>query len=155
MRNLAVFSALFVVLFVLLLLVLLSSRDELRPACLAMKVRTSWLLGDTAKAGSILDRHGLVLAESVEGQRRYCQDEVLAASLVHIIGDYTHNIANTVEEQAQPELCGLGRGFFDQLEGWDLAGRGQTGADLKLSLDGGLAVRQLIYWQHTQARLLR
>ncbi len=96
------------------------------------------LQGSYAQAGTIFDRHGYPLAFSQEGKRYYAEDDFLASALVQVIGDYTHNIANTIEERYQAELTGIDRGGLKQFL-YDLTGRGDKGSNLRLSLDAQIS----------------
>lgn len=87
-----------------------------------------------ANAGTIYSRDGLRLAFSEGNSRHYATDTFLASALVQIIGDYTHNIGNTVEERYQNILTGYGRSVLDQIL-MDFSGRGKLGYELILSLD--------------------
>lgn len=137
-RNLRLISAVFVLAFALLaagiLLQQLRSRQILSKLGGENKISLS---SRYASAGRILDRHGAVLAESVAGERHYSSDPLLASSLLALLGDYTQNIANTVEMNYEDVLTGQGLGFVEQLER-DILGDPFHGDDLYLSLDSRL-----------------
>lgn len=93
-----------------------------------------------ANAGSIFSADGTVLAQSDGNERTYAENPILAASLVQLIGDYTHNIGNTVEERYEGILTGRGRSLPKQIL-YDFIGRGKSGSDLYLSLHADLCLR--------------
>ena len=96
-----------------------------------------------AAAGEISSRDGVSLARSEDGQRRYAEDAALAQSLSQLVGDYTHNIHNSIEAQYQGQLLGTERNPFNQLL-FDITGRGLAGDDISLTIDSRL---QLAAWR--------
>lgn len=93
-----------------------------------------------AMAGSIESFDGTVLATSVDGERVYAEDTLLAESLSNLVGDYTHYIQNTIEAQYQGVLLGTDRNPFYQLL-FDVTGKGLEGDDITLTLDSRLQKR--------------
>lgn len=93
-----------------------------------------------ARAGTIYASDGTILAESDGNGRHYAENPVLAASLVQLIGDYTHNIGNTVEERYEGLLTGSRRTLLKQIA-YDILGHGKEGSDLYLSLNSELCLR--------------
>jgi penicillin-binding protein A len=91
-----------------------------------------------AAAGTIFDRSGSVLAQSRNGSRHYAEDATTAKAVLHIVGDYTHNIDNTIEARYQGSLLGTGRNLAHQLL-LDVNGVGLQGDDITLTVDAGLA----------------
>ncbi len=139
MRNLKFISLLFILIAVSLLVGLsfqqYRSKTELYVAAGENKQA---LRSRYAQAGSIFDINGLVLAESVDGDRKYSDDSVMAKSVLHIVGDYTHNIGNTIESSYQGILLGNDRNVLRQLY-LDVLGKGLSGDDITLTLDGKLS----------------
>ncbi|MDO5033232.1 MAG: penicillin-binding transpeptidase domain-containing protein [Eubacteriales bacterium] len=137
-RNLLFVSVAFMVVFAFLVAGIVLQQNRSRENLTGHGGENKLALADQyARAGQILDRHGLVLASSQGGERTYASDPLLASSLVQTIGDYSHNIANTIEERYQAELTGSNRGLFKQFM-LDLQGQGFRGADLRLTLDGDI-----------------
>jgi len=138
-RNLKLALVLFLAISLALLAGLIiqqnRSRNELFAAAGENKAA---LKSRYASAGSIFDRNGKVLAESVDGQRRYNSDKGIARAMLHIVGDYTHNIDNTIEARYQANLLGSGRNLLHQLI-LDLGGNGLSGDDITLTIDSGLS----------------
>ena len=91
-----------------------------------------------ANAGKIFDRNGSTLAESVDGVRLYAGDDLAAKAVLHLVGDYTHNIGNTIEARYQGQLLGTDRNFFHQLL-LDFTGQGLKGDDVTLTVDSKLS----------------
>lgn len=91
-----------------------------------------------AQAGSIFDINGEVLAQSIDGERLYSEDPVIAEAVLHIVGDYTHNIGNTIESTYQGVLLGNDRNLLRQFF-LDILGKGLAGDDITLTLDGELS----------------
>ena len=58
--------------------------------------------------------------------------------MLHIVGDYTHNIDNTIEARYQGYLLGTGRSLLRQLV-LDFSGRGLEGDDVTLTIDSTLS----------------
>jgi peptidoglycan glycosyltransferase len=139
MRNLKFISFLFILIAVSLLTGLsfqqYRSKTELYVAAGENKQA---LRSRYAQAGSIFDINGLVLAKSVDGDRKYSDDAEMAKSVLHIVGDYTHNIGNTIESTYQGILLGNDRNVLRQLY-LDVLGKGLSGDDITLTLDGKLS----------------
>ena len=137
-RNLLFVSVAFILVFAFLFLGIIFQQDRSKTKLEGHEGENKLALADQyAKAGRILDRQGIVLASSQNGERTYAEDPLLASALVQTIGDYSHNIANTVEERYQAELTGSNRGLVKQLI-FDLQGHGLRGSDLRLTLDADL-----------------
>lgn len=93
-------------------------------------------------AGDILSKDGVVLATSAGGERSYAEDPALARAVLHVVGDYTHNMAGTVENMYQGTLLGSDRNVFKQLF-YDAMGKGLGGDDIRLTLDSRMSVKAL------------
>jgi len=91
-----------------------------------------------AQAGTIYDSDGMILATSSDGERIYCEDPEIAEAVLHIVGDYTHNIGNTIESTYQGVLLGNDRNIFRQLL-LDFLGKGLSGDDITLTISGELS----------------
>ncbi len=139
MRNLKIMLVLFFLVSVSLLIGLsyqqYRSKTELYIAAGENKAA---LRSRYAQAGAIFDSDGLILAQSVDGDRIYCEDKTVAKSVLHIVGDYTHNIGNTVEASYQGILLGNDRNIFRQFY-LDILGKGLSGDDLTLTISGELS----------------
>lgn len=139
MRNLKIMLVLFFIVSASLLIGLsyqqYRSKTELYIAAGENKAA---LRSRYAQAGTIYDSDGLILAQSADGDRIYCEDKTVAKSVLHIVGDYTHNIGNTVEASYQGILLGNDRNIFRQFY-LDLLGKGLSGDDLTLTISGELS----------------
>ena len=139
MRNLKIMLVLFFIVSASLLIGLsyqqYRSKTELYIAAGENKAA---LRSRYAQAGTIYDSDGLILAQSTDGDRVYCEDKTIAKSVLHIVGDYTHNIGNTVEASYQGVLLGNDRNIFRQFY-LDILGKGLSGDDLTLTISGELS----------------
>ncbi|NLJ94215.1 MAG: hypothetical protein GX326_01780 [Clostridiaceae bacterium] len=88
-------------------------------------------------AGTIYSREMTKLAYSENQQRKYSENPEVARSFVQIIGDYTHNIGNTIEAAYQDRLIGSGRPWHRQLV-LDFTGKGMSGDDIALTISSEL-----------------
>lgn len=88
-------------------------------------------------AGSILTADGFAVAQSVDGERVY-PDAPYSDPYVHIVGDYTHNITNTIESKYEALLLGTERGLIEQVL-LDLSGKGLYGSDVHLTLNNRIS----------------
>ncbi len=91
-----------------------------------------------ALAGTIYDADGVILAQSKDGERIYADDPDIAEAVLQVVGDYTHNIGNTIESNYQNILLGNDRNLFRQFA-LDLFGKGLYGDDITLTESGELA----------------
>ncbi|MEA4890715.1 MAG: penicillin-binding transpeptidase domain-containing protein [Clostridiaceae bacterium] len=90
-----------------------------------------------AQAGTIYDRNGVVLAQSKNGERIYHEDKTTAMAVLQLVGDYTHNIDNTIEARYQSDLLGTDRNILHQFF-LDIQGQGLAGDDITLTIDSAL-----------------
>lgn len=139
MKNIKIVLVIFIITSIALLAGLIlqqyRSKHELNTAAGENKesLRTRY-----SQAGMILDQDGLILAHSVSGERQYAEDPLVAISVLHIVGDYTHNIENTIEGSYQGVLLGNDRNLFRQAI-LDLCGKGLYGDDITLTISGELS----------------
>ena len=91
-----------------------------------------------ANAGTIFAGDGSVLAQSKDGKRSYSKDATTAKAVLHVVGDYTHRIGNTIEAVYQGQLLGTDRNFLHQLL-LDFSGRGLVGDNVMLTIDPSLS----------------
>ena len=62
--------------------------------------------GGLEQAGSIFDRNGNVLAQTVDGERVYNENESVRKSLLHVVGDNSLNISTATQSMYRSELTG-------------------------------------------------
>lgn len=62
--------------------------------------------GGLEQAGKILDRNGKVLAQTVEGERVYNENETVRRALLHTVGDNSLNISTAVQSKYRSVLTG-------------------------------------------------
>ena len=89
-------------------------------------------------AGTIYDRNGTVLAETVDGARTYQQDETARRSVVHVLGDEASNVANGVESFMSYYLYGFDMSFPERVRLF-LSGDRRVGDDITITVDAGLS----------------
>ncbi|MBQ7385089.1 MAG: penicillin-binding protein [Ruminococcus sp.] len=74
-----------------------------------------------SNAGDILDRNGVVLATSIDGERTYHEDESTRKAMLHTVGDGSYNIATAVETAYRDKISGhskiFGYGLPESLKG--------------------------------------
>lgn len=74
-----------------------------------------------ANAGDILDRNGVILATSENGQRTYHESESTRKAMLHTVGDGSYNIATAVETAYRDRISGhskiFGYGLPESLKG--------------------------------------
>ncbi|MBQ9931172.1 MAG: penicillin-binding protein [Firmicutes bacterium] len=82
-------------------------------------------------AGTVLDRNGTVLLETVDGKRNYAEDKSLRMATLHAVGDPGGNIATGAQSLLADEL--MGYNFFKGA--YSLNGKGRQ---VWLTIDGEL-----------------
>lgn len=138
MRNLKLLLVLFLIVSVAMLGGLVFQQYRSRNAFyVAAGENKAALRSRYAQAGDIVSSDGVALATSESGSRRYASDRTLAMAALHIVGDYTHNIDNTIEARYQGALTGSDRNLLHQFY-LDFTGRGLTGDDVHLTIDSRL-----------------
>lgn len=86
--------------------------------------------GGLEQAGSIYDRNGNVLAQTVDGQRVYNEDQSVRTSLLHVVGDNSLNISTAVQSMYRSELVG-----YNFLWGVGMPDSLKIKNDIKLTVD--------------------
>lgn len=86
--------------------------------------------GGLIQAGKITDRNGIVLAESVDGERVYHKNKDVRKSLLHVVGDDSLNISTAVQSQYRSELTG-----YSFIWGLDMPQSFRHGNDMELTVD--------------------
>lgn len=81
-------------------------------------------------AGEILDRNGEVLAQSVDGERIYSENETTRKALLHTVGDGSYNIATAVETAYRERLVG-----YSSIFGYGIPDSLKTARNVKVTLD--------------------
>ena len=89
--------------------------------------------GKLIAAGKITDRDGVVLVETVDGERVYNSNRQTRMANLHVVGDMRSFIATGVQSAFESELVG-----YNLLTGvYDIERYGQ-GNDVKLTIDSGI-----------------
>lgn len=86
--------------------------------------------GGLAQAGTIFDRNGVALAQTVDGERVYHSDENVRRALFHVVGDNSLNISTAVQSMYRSELTG-----YNLIWGLNMPESLRSSHDITLSLD--------------------
>ena len=86
--------------------------------------------GGLEKAGKIFDRNGVVLAQTVDGDRIYNEDYNTRLSTLHVVGDNSLNISTAVQSVYRSELTG-----FSYIWGLEMPQTFRGGNNLTLTID--------------------
>lgn len=86
--------------------------------------------GGLEKAGKIFDRNGVVLAQTVDGNRVYNEDYNTRLSTLHVVGDNSLNISTAVQSVYRSELTG-----FSYIWGLEMPQSFRGGNNLTLTID--------------------
>ena len=74
-----------------------------------------------SNAGDVLDRNGVILATSIDGERTYHENESTRKAMLHTVGDGSYNIATAVETAYRDKISGhskiFGYGLPSSLKG--------------------------------------
>ncbi len=89
-------------------------------------------------AGTITDRNGVVLAETVDGERHYNDNETVRRATLHTVGDNTRFISTSVQNLFRSQLAG-----YNPLTGISLLAASGKGNDIHLTLDSSLCAAAL------------
>ena len=138
MRNIRILTIFFLLLSIALLGGLIMQQHRSQTVLFAAAGENKEALFQRyALAGDILTQDGVALAHSTEGERQYAADETLARAVVQLVGDYTHNIGNTIESVYQSVLLGTDRPLLRQFK-LDLMASGLRGDDVVLTINSEL-----------------
>ena len=83
--------------------------------------------------GRVLDRNGVVLAESKNGGRAYGGDELTRRAMLHTVGDTSGYISTGVQYNFRSQLSG-----YNFITGLTSPTGKTNGSDIRLTLDSGL-----------------
>lgn len=83
-----------------------------------------------AQAGTIYDRNGYILAQSVDGERYYNDDYSIRAAMLHTVGDDSTNISTAVQSIYRTGLTG-----YNFILGLGLPDSFRSSSDITLTLD--------------------
>lgn len=89
--------------------------------------------GGLAFAGTIFDRNGVVLAESVDRKRVYNSDEEIRKACLHLVGDDSTNISTAVQTLYRSELSD-----YNFIQGLGVPDSMKRGRDMTLTIDSEL-----------------
>ncbi|MEE3333974.1 MAG: penicillin-binding transpeptidase domain-containing protein [Ruminococcus sp.] len=86
--------------------------------------------GGLAQAGSITDRNGEILAQTVDKKRVYHEDKAVRKALLHVVGDNSLNISTAVQSQFRSQLTG-----YSFIWGLNMPKSFRSGRDMRLTVD--------------------
>lgn len=86
--------------------------------------------GGLEQAGKITDRNGNTLAETVDGKRRYNEDEGVRKALLHTVGDDSLNISTAIQSKYRSNLTG-----YSLIWGLNMPQSMRTSQDIALTVD--------------------
>ena len=87
-------------------------------------------------AGVIYDRNGVVLAETVDGERVYNSDYNVRVGTMHCVADESFNISTAVQNKERAKLYG-----YNGLFGYSLPKELDTKRDVVLTLDAEVCAK--------------
>ena len=96
-------------------------------------------------AGDILDRSGVILATTVDGQRVYQADEASRRAAVHILGDSQGQVSNGVETFQTSYLYGFQASLSERVSAL-LSGQQRRGDNVALTIDSRLCTEITRYF---------
>lgn len=86
--------------------------------------------GGLEQAGVIYDRNDLILAQTVDGERIYNENDSIRKSLLHVVGDNSLNISTAVQSKYRSELTG-----YNLIWGLNMPQSLRKSNDIKLTID--------------------
>lgn len=91
-------------------------------------------------AGTVYDRDGVILAQTVNGKRTYADSAPVRRAMVHLLGDRAGNVSNGMDTFLSSYLFGFKTTLFERI-GQLAGGQPQRGDDVVLSVDAALSVK--------------
>lgn len=91
--------------------------------------------GELLAAGKITDRNGVVLAQTVDGERKYNDDADIRKATLHVVGDTSGFISTGIQTTFKSELTG-----YSLINGVYSLKKNGAGNDIQLSIDSALSV---------------
>ena len=89
-------------------------------------------------AGDILDKNGVVLATTRDGERVYAGDEAVRRAVAHAVGMPSGNVSNGVETFMASYLYGFNMSFLERLS-CAVKGEPRQGDAVQLTLDSAIS----------------
>ena len=103
-------------------------------------------------AGDILDRNGIVLATTVNGQRMYQNDLNARKATVHTVGDSGSNVNNSAESFFASYLYGFNSSFLERLS-FAIRGEQRRGDTVQLTAVLPAGTESAIKWQSSNKKV--
>lgn len=92
--------------------------------------------GGLERAGSILDRNGVVLAQTIDGKRVYNENESVRKSLLHVVGDNSLNISTATQSMYRSQLIG-----YNLIWGLNMPQSLRKSSDITLTVDSSACAK--------------
>lgn len=89
--------------------------------------------GGLAQAGSIFDRNGNILAQTIDGERVYNPDEDIRKATLHVVGDNSLNISTSAQSMYRSQLTG-----YSFIWGLNMPQSLKKSTDIILSIDADI-----------------
>lgn len=86
--------------------------------------------GGLEQAGTVFDRNGKILAQTVDGKRVYNDDESIRKALLHVVGDNSLNISTAAQSMYRSQLMG-----YSLVWGLNMPQSLKKTNDIKLTVD--------------------
>lgn len=86
--------------------------------------------GGLEQAGTVFDRNGAVLAQTVNGERLYHDNSSVRRGLLHVVGDNSLNISTAVQSKYRSQLTG-----YSLIWGLNMPQTLKTSHDINLTVD--------------------
>ncbi|MDD5953354.1 MAG: penicillin-binding transpeptidase domain-containing protein [Oscillospiraceae bacterium] len=106
----------------------------------AMRPANQHLQGSSqlSNAGTITDRNGNIIAQSVDGERVYSEDYTTRCALLHVLGDTDGYISTGIQNIYLSGLTG-----FNPVLGIAGTSNGSSGQDIQMTVDSNLSALAL------------
>lgn len=105
---------------------------------------------ETVVAGDILDRNGVTLATTVDGERVYQESEAARRAVVHLLGDSQGQVSNGVETFQTRYLYGFETSLGERISAL-VNGETRRGDDVTLTIDSQLCTAITEYFDSYDA----
>lgn len=86
--------------------------------------------GGLEQAGKLFDRNGNILAQTIDGERVYSDDQEVRLATMHVVGDNSLNVSTAVQSVYRDSLIG-----FNYVWGLGLPSALKGGNDITLTID--------------------
>ena len=99
----------------------------------AMQPFNKHLSSDSIDGGKIIDRNGIILAETKNGKRKYAENSEVRKAMLHFVGDGTYLIPTSVQSRYIQEIFG-----YSLVTGLSAPKPLNSSKNIKLTLDSSI-----------------